>query len=157
MERAFRQVPRSTVSTNFGRWSSRKMPEVYDKDIKEKLGDFMKRQLVTTLILIFYVGSANAAGDSSRSQTVRPTYKNYHRQPATAYHSDRDLQAMARRSLDRDTGFSDEARNVNIRVRDGRASIQGFVQSPEESDALKRKVMAIDGVHRVDDKTSVRE
>ncbi|MEK2646847.1 BON domain-containing protein [Bdellovibrio sp. BCCA] len=119
----------------------------------------MKRQLVTTLIFVFVGSFAHAMGDSPKPQTttVRPTYKNYHRQPATTYHSDRDLQATARRSLDRDTGFSDEARNVNIRVRGGRASIQGFVQSPEESDALKRKVMAIDGVHRVDDKTSVRE
>ncbi len=64
---------------------------------------------------------------------------------------------MARRSLERDSSLSYEARNVNIKVKNGRATLQGNVLSPDESQTLKRKVLAIDGVNAVEDKTSVQE
>lgn len=130
----------------------------------------MEKQLVTALTLMM-LASSSFAQTSYSSQprtkqvknpqraTTSQTYKTseQRRRPATVYRSDSDLQAMARRSLARDEAFSANARNVNIRVRDGRASIQGFVNSSAESDALKRKVLAIDGVNSVRDKTLVAE
>ncbi|WP_374075629.1 BON domain-containing protein [Bdellovibrio bacteriovorus] len=130
----------------------------------------MKKQLVTALTLMM-LASSSLAQTSYSSQPRTKQIKNPQREttsqiyrtseerrrPATIYRSDSDLQAMARRSLARDEAFSDNARNVNIRVRDGRASIQGFVNSPAESEALKRKVLAIDGVKSVRDKTVAAE
>lgn len=76
---------------------------------------------------------------------------------APKFYSDGDLQSKVSRSLASDVELSYEARNVNVRVQNGRASLQGFVGTPQEKEILQKKVLAIEGVHSVKDDTSIRE
>lgn len=113
----------------------------------------MKKQLAAAAALTFVVTSSLAQ--------MKPSSPRESRQPrrsgAMMMHSDSDLQAMARRSLERDEAFSVEARNVNIKVRNGRASLQGFIDSPTEKDALNQKVLDIEGVRSVNNNIMIRE
>lgn len=136
----------------------------------------MKKHLATLAVLTAFVstslaldnvysrsggsGTAKKRTPSSSYSTTTPARTNQtqttSRQKVIRY-SDRDLASMARRSLERDSDLSTDARNVNIKVRHGRAMIQGFVPSIEESQAVRRKVLAIDGVNAVENKLSVKE
>ncbi|KYG68524.1 hypothetical protein AZI87_04580 [Bdellovibrio bacteriovorus] len=71
--------------------------------------------------------------------------------------SDSEIQAMARRSLQSDTSLSSEARNVNIRVQNGRATLQGQAASPEEKESIRQKVMAVEGINSVNNKVLIKE
>ena len=97
------------------------------------------------------------AGSVSAHAEKVITKKTSYNPSAARFYSDSDLQSMASRSLRSDSDLSYEARNVNVRVQNGRASIQGFVSTPEEKEILQKKVLAIEGVHSVKDDTSVKE
>lgn len=114
----------------------------------------MKRLSVLLATLFFLTSSSWA--EMTRGPKGRGGPK-IQQPPTVVRHTDGDLQAKARRSLQWDADFSYDARNVNIKVRGGRALIQGFVKSPQESEALTKRVLAIDGVKAVENKTSVRE
>lgn len=92
----------------------------------------MKQQLATFLLITLMAGTAFAKTDS-------------------------DLSAMARKSLEQDSTLSPEAKNVHIKVEDGRASLRGSVNSPQEKADIRAKVMAVDGIKSVDDKVQIRE
>ncbi|NUN05434.1 MAG: BON domain-containing protein [Bdellovibrio sp.] len=108
------------------------------------------KTIFVILSLFVFAGTAAAAEKIiSKQGTYDPT--------APRFYSDSDLQSMASRSLSNDDQLSHEARNVNVRVKNGQASLQGFVNTPEEQEILQKKVLAIEGVHSVKDNTSVRE
>lgn len=71
--------------------------------------------------------------------------------------SDMDLSAEARRSLESDPELSPKAQHVNVRVRNGRATVQGAVANENEKDIIRQKVLAIEGIHSVNDKLKVSE
>lgn len=106
-------------------------------------------KLIAVLSIFAFAGSAWADKVTTKTPSKNPS--------SARFYSDSDLQSMASRSLSSDSDLSYEARNVNVRVQNGQASIQGFVNSPEEKEILQKKVLAIEGVHSVKDNTSVRE
>ncbi len=123
--------------------------ESYHLNWTKPLEESMKNQLALLLAIAFLGVAVNAQeGAYGRRGSQRPTMMNY---------SDSDLASMARRSLERDTTLSHEARNVNIKIRDGRAVLQGAISSPEEGDILKKKVMAVEGVRDVQNNISIQE
>lgn len=112
----------------------------------------MKQQLATLLVLSFVVGMTSVLPTTSTAQTTSVRSSSTAGMP-----SDSDLSAMARRSLEQDSSFSSEARNVHIKVKNGRASLHGSVNSLEEKAAIRNKVMAVEGVKSVDDQLQIRE
>lgn len=98
----------------------------------------------TQIALIFILPFLTTASWGQGRQTMK-------------WQSDTELQSMARRSLDRDSELSFDAKNVNVKVENRRAFMQGFLNSPEEADMLRKKVLAIDGVMAVTDKTISKE
>lgn len=71
--------------------------------------------------------------------------------------SDMDLSAQARHSLESDSELSPQAQNVNIRVKNGHATVQGMVVNENEKDLIRQKVLAIEGIHSVSDKLKVAD
>lgn len=114
----------------------------------------MKKQLGVMLVTCFLV-SGEVVANAPLSQQGEP--RTMRRQRTILLHSDSDLTAKARRTLERDDDLSFEARNVNVRVRNGRAILQGAVRSPDDFSELKRKMMAVEGIRAVDNKLTISE
>ncbi|WII72422.1 BON domain-containing protein [Bdellovibrio sp. 22V] len=102
-------------------------------------------------------GSPTAAGTGETPTTTGSGSDRSMSAGRTGTSSDTDLAASARRALQEDTALSQEARSVRVDVRNGRATLQGTVSSPEERQQIRSKVMATEGIRSVDDKLTVKE
>lgn len=116
----------------------------------------MNKQLVIIAVLTSLgslAGSTpvmNSQGSSSPGGYRESTY-------AAMKPTDFDLSRSARRSLERDNDLSVQAKNINIKVKNGRATLSGTVLNENEIKVIKQKVMAIEGIHSVNVKLKMKE
>jgi|GEM_PF-1786658 len=126
----------------------------------------MKRQLMTlALSALLAAPFAIQAQDAATTDHSGPDHKSMHSDPKrdvaqyghSRNRSDKDLAKMIQYDLQRDKDFSDEAKNIHVKVKNGHASLSGDVRSIDEKDALTQKVKAMDGIKSVDNQLKVRE
>lgn len=119
----------------------------------------MKKQLVIIAVLGFLGGFAGAApvynseGPSGSSATGGYRESTY----SAMRPNDFDLSRAARRSLERDTNLSTQAKNINIKVKNGQATLSGAVMNANEISVIRKKVMAVEGIHSVNSKLKIQE
>lgn len=117
----------------------------------------MKKQLGAIIVLTFLGGVAGSTpvydseGPSgSLSGARESTYS------AMRPH-DADLSRAARRSLERDADLSPQAKNINIKVKNGQATLSGSVLSENEIGIIRKKVMGVEGIQSVNSKLKIQE
>jgi len=68
---------------------------------------------------------------------------------------DRDLAARIRAALSGDPALPVTQDNVHLSVNNGAVTLQGWVKSPQEKEAVAAKVREMSGVQRVEDQLQI--
>ncbi|MGZ3774345.1 MAG: BON domain-containing protein [Pseudobdellovibrionaceae bacterium] len=111
------------------------------------------KQLVVIAGLILTGSFAGAVDNYDSEITGRPRESTY----STMKAADKSLEKRALKSLQEDPDLSNEAKHINIRVRNGQATLSGAVLNQDEISMINKKVMAIQGIHSVNSKLKVQE
>lgn len=117
----------------------------------------MKKQLLTVIVLTLSGGFAGSTPvynhEGPPGSISGPRESTYD----SIKSSDRRLSNEARRSLQNDKELSTQAKNINIKVKNGQAFLSGQVLNENEINVIREKVLAINGIHSVNNKLKVQE